>query len=239
MTWLWVRITGSLFIVAALAIFLNWAASYLFRADYPAELAIEIEGFDAPLVNRATLQRSWPAGLGDLSARAQLRVHMSDVENLTVPTSLASAAAQTSPAASEPDFATLLANADPADGERRTTVCKACHTFEEGGANGVGPNLWGVVGHDIGAKASFEYSDAMGSEAGEWTFEKLDAYLTNPARAIPGNKMAFPGVRRARDRAEVIAFLRAQGAADIPLPEPAPTPAENAGEESEQSATVE
>jgi len=217
-SWPWMKIAISLFVIVWLMIGLNWTANFVYRANYSADLAVEIEGFDAPLINRASLQRSWPEGLGDLSSRAQLRAHMEKVESLEVPPSLASAAATRQPAP-EPDFATLLASADPANGERRARVCAACHTFDEGGRDGQGPNLWGVLGRDIASSGSFAYSDALSAEPGEWTFEKLNSYLESPSRAIPGNKMAFQGVRRARDRAEIIAFLRRQGAIHVPLPQ--------------------
>lgn len=200
----------------------KWVSDFVFRDAYPDALAIDVPGFEGPVVNRATLQRSWPEGLGDLGARAQLRAHMGDVENSEIPAAVASLASA-APAAPEPDLATLLASADVASGERRARTCSACHTFNEGGRDGVGPNLWAVLGDDIAARASYDYSDALAAEPGSWTFEKIDAYLLKPETAVPGNKMAFPGVRRAKDRADIIAYLRMQGAANIPLPEPAMT----------------
>lgn len=102
----------------------------------------------------------------------------------------------------------------------------------EGGKDGVGPNLRGVIGRDIGSRTSFTYSSALAGKPGNWTIEKLDAYLLNPDKEIPGDKMAFQGVKSARDRADVIAYPRTLGAADIPLPEPATA----AGNEAQQGA---
>lgn len=218
--WAWIRI-GVAFAIPLVAIkALDWISDFVFREGYPAELAIDIEGFDGPLVNRATLQRSWPEGLEELPTRAQFRAHMAALEHMTPPP--ASAGTPTVVAAEpEPDFATLLAAADIAAGERRARVCAACHSFDEGGRDGVGPNLWAVVGRDVASRSSFNYSEALANEPGGWTLDKLDAYLTNPGKAIPGNKMAFQGIRRAGDRAEVIAYLRMQGSSHVPLPQAA------------------
>ena len=78
------------------------------------------------------------------------------------------------------------------------------------------------LGATLRAVATFDYSPALTAEPGNWTFEKLDAYLKKPAAAIPGNRMGYAGMRKAQDRADVIAYLRGQGATQIPLPEPTP-----------------
>lgn len=216
----WFRIGVSVVLVVLIMQTLRWTAEYLFREQYPDRLAVHIDGFEGPLVDRAALQRSWPEGLDRLSERAQMRAFMRNVSTFPPPAPLASATLEASAPAPEPDLATLLANAEIASGERRARICTACHTFNEGGRDGQGPNLWGVLGRDIAARPSFNYSDALANEPGNWTFEKIDAYLRSPGDAIPGNKMAFAGVRLARQRAEIIAYLRAQGADHIPLPSP-------------------
>ncbi len=216
-----IKFSFAIMIPVIIILALHWVADFVYRDDYSAKLAIDVPGFEAPLVNRAALQRRWPEGLDDLGARAQLRAHMRDVENLKAPKPLASLALTASAPEPEPDLATLLAAADLASGERRVRICAACHTFNEGGKDGVGPNLWGALGRDIGSRASYNYSNALAAEPGSWTFEKIDAYLRNPGKTIPGNKMAFQGVRRSDDRADIIAYLRMQGAAQIPLPKPA------------------
>ena len=214
------RFSFAVAILLVIMLAANWLAAFIFRDPYPDQLAIEVAGFEGILVDRAALQRRWPEGLSDLRTRAQLRAHMNNVENLEVPKSLASLPSEApGPAAPEPDLATLLASANLANGERRARICAACHTFDDGGRDGVGPNLWGVLGRDIAAAASYDYSDALADEPGNWSFEKLDAYLRNPGVAIPDNKMAFQGIRRARDRADIIAYMRMQGAAQMPLPE--------------------
>jgi cytochrome c len=122
-------------------------------------------------------------------------------------------------AADEPSIAVRLASADPAAGQAITRQCAACHVFDEGGANRVGPALWDVVGREIGAASGFAYSAALDALEGDWTFEKLDAYLTNPREYAPGTSMAFAGLRSPEDRANLLAYMREQSNDPVPLPE--------------------
>jgi cytochrome c len=98
---------------------------------------------------------------------------------------------------------------DPAAGEKVFNQCKACHTIEAG-KNRVGPSLHGVVGRPAGSVEGFQYSPAMKSSGLTWTPEALDKYLTDPKAAVPGNKMAFAGLKKPEDRANVIAYLSQQ-----------------------------
>ena len=133
------------------------------------------------------------------------------------------------PAEPEKPIAVLLAAASVEKGQAAARVCVSCHSFEKGGPNKVGPNLWGVVGNKHAHLATFDYSAAMKSKSGEeWTFEALNAYLKNPKTAIPGNKMAFAGISRDSQRADVINYLRTLADNPVPLPkvaegQPAPT----------------
>ncbi len=127
--------------------------------------------------------------------------------------------------AGEVPFATLLANADLAKGEATFAKCKSCHTIEAGGANGIGPNLHGVVGEGVGVGAGgFAFSDALKSVGGEWTFDKLNEWLTSPKAFAPGTKMTFAGLPKAEDRANIIAWLNTQGS-NLPLPAAEAAPA--------------
>jgi cytochrome c len=107
----------------------------------------------------------------------------------------------------EVDFATLLANADVADGAKLWRKCQACHKLEEG-ANAVGPSLYEIVGRPVEAVSSFNgYSGALSEVVDVWTPENLDGYLADPKGFAPGNKMSFAGFKKPEERANIIAFL--------------------------------
>lgn len=106
-----------------------------------------------------------------------------------------------------------MANAegDPAAGEKVFKKCKACHKVGEGAKKGVGPALNGIIGAKAGSQEGYRYSKAMvkkGEEGLTWTDENLDAYLKKPRELVPGGKMAFPGLKKDSDRADVIAYLK-------------------------------
>ncbi len=104
-----------------------------------------------------------------------------------------------------------VAAADIAQGEKVAKVCASCHTFDNGGADKVGPNLFNVVGGKHAHRESFAYSDAMKGKHGEtWTEDALNAFLWNPKKAIPGTKMSFAGIKKPEDRAALIKWLEAQ-----------------------------
>lgn len=118
-------------------------------------------------------------------------------------------------------IADRLKTADAAAGEKTAKVCAACHVFDKTGTNKVGPGLWGVIGRKPASHAGFTYSAGMTTFGGAhdaWTYEMLDAYLTNPKAEVPGNKMAFAGLKKAEDRANVIAYLRTLADEPAPLP---------------------
>jgi cytochrome c len=114
-------------------------------------------------------------------------------------------------------IATRLAAADVAKGADVFKQCTACHTINQGGASGVGPNLYASVGKPHGHVPGFAYSDALKSVPGTWTFEALDSWLASPRKYAPGTKMTFAGIADPQDRANVIAYLNSQGS-NLPLP---------------------
>jgi cytochrome c len=132
-------------------------------------------------------------------------------------------------AAVEP-IANRLAKADPAKGEQTFKKCTSCHTIAQGGPNGIGPNLYHVVGEEIGkGVGGYPFSDVVKALGGAWDFDKLDKWLTNPKAMAPGTKMTFAGLEDPQDRANVIAYLNTQGS-NLPLPKPAAAaPAAGAG----------
>jgi len=120
------------------------------------------------------------------------------------------AAGGEAPAAEEgPDFATLLASADAAAGEKVFGKCKACHKVD--GANSTGPHLDGVVGRAVASVDGFGYSDGMKAHGGDWTPEALNEFLTNPKGVVAGTKMSFAGLPKIEDRANVVAYLQSLG----------------------------
>jgi cytochrome c len=116
-------------------------------------------------------------------------------------------------------LASLMASADAAKGEAAFKACKACHTAEDGGANKVGPNLYGIVDDTISGRDGFGYSDALKAKASEkWTFENLNAFLTKPKSFVPGTKMSYGGMKNDAKRANLLAYLRSLSASPVDLP---------------------
>jgi cytochrome c len=136
------------------------------------------------------------------------------------------------------DWGTVLPTADVAAGEATFNKCKSCHTIDQGGANGTGPNLFGVVGHKPGSHAGFAYSEAMvalGGKIGQWDDAHLSDFISAPQKYLPGTKMTFVGIKKAEERVNLIAYLRTKGAS---LPVPAPNPAAAAAPAADAAAAA-
>lgn len=115
----------------------------------------------------------------------------------------------TGPAEDGPDFATLLASADVEKGSKVFGKCKACHKID--GSNATGPHLDGVVNRAVDAVDGYSYSGALEEHFDAWTPENLNAFLENPKKSAPGTKMSFAGLKKAQDRADLVAYLQSIG----------------------------
>ena len=117
--------------------------------------------------------------------------------------------------------AALLSTADSAQGEKVAKKCAACHTFDNGGANKVGPNLWNIVNRKPGGVDGFKYSSAMNDFAGAndaWTFDELNEFLLAPKKHMPGTSMGFAGLRKDKERGDMLAYLRSLSDSPAPVP---------------------
>ncbi len=123
------------------------------------------------------------------------------------------------------DLGTLLASADLAKGQRVAKKCVSCHTFESGGDHGQGPNLFGILGAARARIAEFNYSTAMREFGGSWAYQDMFDYLLNPKKYVRGTNMAFAGLRKPKDRANLIAYLQSLSPDAPPAPEPVPAEA--------------
>lgn len=212
------KLTVGLCIAAAIGLAwgLSWFTHALMADSYPGEPAYDPVANMPPPVDLKSVQRGWPTSLTTPGDRVRLAAYMRRMESQSPPP-VAAPSAAAAPAAL--DLGTLLASADPAMGKSKAQVCLSCHNFQQGGADGIGPNLWGVIGRDVASRPGFAYSPAMAAQAGSWSYARLFAYLASPARAVPGNKMGFAGMRRPEDRAAVLSYLATLSASPPPFPQ--------------------
>ena len=120
-------------------------------------------------------------------------------------------------AVAEVPIASLLGSADAAKGAEVFKKCSACHTINQGGANGIGPNLYGTMGEAVAqGKGGYPFSDALKKVGGTWDFDKMSLWLSSPRKLAPGTKMTFAGLSNPQDRANVIVYLNSQGS-NLPL----------------------
>jgi cytochrome c len=121
-------------------------------------------------------------------------------------------------AAKETPLPVRLAKASVEKGQAIAKQCQACHTFEKGGPNRVGPNLYGIVASERGEGRGFGFSAAMKAKGGKWTFEELDKFIADPRGYIPGTAMTYAGIKNEQQRADVIDYLHTLSDNPVPLP---------------------
>ena len=114
-------------------------------------------------------------------------------------------------------FEELLAIASIEDGKKVSSKCTACHGFNSGGNNRIGPNLWGILGKAKAEASGFKYSDSLKGLGGIWSIEDMNLWLKSPKKYAPGNSMAFVGLRKDKDRANLIAYLNSMSESPVSL----------------------
>lgn len=150
---------------------------------------------------------------------SQQAVHAVSLEKdaVTIEAATAPAAGGAAKAATPEPILELVAAADIERGKAVAKACAACHTFDAGGKNGVGPNLHNIVGRKKDAAAGYSYSGALLEHGGDtWTYTELNKFLWKPKAYASGTKMSFVGIKKPDDRAAVLAYLRSVGTAGLP-----------------------
>jgi cytochrome c len=192
--------------------------------------------------DRSNTIAGWVLGAGIVALGASIvtgeMFHAERPEKMGYPIEGVEVESEAGAAAEEP-IAFYLAAADPAQGEQVFKKCATCHNATKGGANQLGPNLWGAIGKPHGHVPGFPYSDALKSKPGVWDWESMSAWLKSPKGYAPGTKMTFAGLSKPQDRANVIAYLNQQSDSPLPLPSAPATPAAAAAEASDAPAAAE
>jgi cytochrome c len=139
------------------------------------------------------------------------------VPGFALPTGAPAPAAAAKAAPEEP-LPALLAKADATKGAHDAKVCETCHNFQKGGGPKIGPDLWGVVGRKVASVPGFEYSDAIKGVGGDWSYEILNKWITDPKAMAAGTKMTFPGEHDPHRRADILAYLQTLSDKPVPFP---------------------
>ena len=181
----------------------------------------------------------WVLGAGIVFLGANLVTHElfkgGHSEKMGYPVNGAEESESAGPA--EQPIAFYLQTADAARGQRSFSKCAGCHTINQGGANGQGPNLWGVMGEAIATgHGGFAFSDALRGKGGTWDWDSMSAWLTSPRAFAPGTRMGFGGMANPQERADLLLYLNAQGGHLTVPPPPAAAPA--GGNESAGNASA-
>jgi cytochrome c len=134
------------------------------------------------------------------------------VPGFALPTAAAPAVAPEEP------LPALLAKADAKKGEQDAKVCETCHNFQEGKGPKIGPDLWGVVGRKIASVPGFAFSDSLKGVSGDWSYEVLNKWITDPKAMASGTKMTFPGEKNPHRRADILAYLQTLSDKPVPFP---------------------
>ena len=152
-------------------------------------------------------------------SNAVVHPHMPDKPHIAVADAAPAAASAAAPAADLAPIGPKLKDANVDKGKALfQQQCFTCHTVDKGGANKVGPNLWGVVGRKKASHDGFSYSSALQGKGGDWSYEDINHMIFKPQGYVRGTKMAFAGLPKEQDRADVIAFLRTMSDSPAPLP---------------------
>tara|TARA_B100000700_G_C15059254_1_gene864641 strand:+ start:6406 stop:6930 length:525 start_codon:yes stop_codon:yes gene_type:complete len=136
---------------------------------------------------------------------------------VNVVTTASSDAEKSSESSQSGDIMVLFASTSAAEGAKVFKKCAACHSITEGGANKIGPALWGVLGRKAGSLSDYKYSKAMAAYAKPWSFEEMNGFLIKPKEWIKGTKMAFAGLKNEKDRAAVILYMNENTNNPLPL----------------------
>jgi len=165
----------------------------------------------------AILTAGLVAMLSSFISRKVIHPHVPETPAYLVAGMETAAVQTTAPTGPEPILA-LLASADVAKGQNIAKACAACHSFDKGGPNKVGPNLYNVVGGKKGHIDSFSYSSALMAKGGTWSYDSLNHFLYKPKDYIPGTKMSYSGLKKPEERAALIAYLHSLSDAPIAMP---------------------
>ena len=182
-TWERLKIGAGITITVALMLSVRGISDLAFPERYLAAPAYKIDGVNEPAPDLHALQTAWPAGLGEQGGPGKVRDYMSNIEKAVVPMGPGGPAVVAAPTPLL-DLGTALAQADAAKGEQTARVCMSCHTFDQGGQDRTGPNLWGLVGRNVASHGTFAYSSAFKAQTGAWTYAVSYTHLTLPTKRI-------------------------------------------------------